>query len=503
MPLGEKQRQRGGRPARAWAWASAAAALLLAAPAAVRAANVKITPGAAVSQTFTDNVNLTTGNGDRASDYITTLSPSLQVRGQGARVNLNLNYTPNYNIYQVATDKSGLQNNLLASGRAELWEKVFFIDTQASISQVIANSTGPVSNSPAGLQRNRTSVQAANVTPSFRHHFGTLVETESRITESIVNQDAGTVQNGSAGLPGQNTKSLTESVHVGSGRHFTVLLWSLDLSTNKTSDDSGQGAKFRDTLDTNYTYVLSRSFSLLSGVGYQKVKDPTLVNPPKGLTWNVGAAYTPSLRTSIRATTGDRDNTTTSNVQATHRLSSRTTITANYNESLQTSQQQISQSLNFLTLDPNGVLIDSRTGQPFVPGSNDFGLQNSTFRQQVMQLRMTGSRRRNTFSAGLDWERRNTESTGVTEKIIGGDVQFTRQLTHISSGTLSLSYRSHDYGTADDRKDDEIRGSLSYAYQIFKDVDARLTYNLTWTKSSVSTNNLTENSFTLALVKRF
>jgi hypothetical protein len=83
------------------------------------------------------------------------------------------------------------------------------------------------------------------------------------------------------------------------------------------------------------------------------------------------------------------------------------------------------------------------------------------------------------------------------------DMQFTRQLTHISSATASISYRKHEYGTADGRKDDEIGGSLSYAYQLLKDVDARMTYNLTLIRSSVSVNDLKENSFTLALVKRF
>ena len=479
------------------------ALLLLAGSGPVRAADLKITPGAAVSETYTDNVLLVTGDGDRNSDLITTVSPTLQVRGQGARANLNLNYAPQHTFHQVVTERDGTQHNLVGSGRAELWEKVFFIDTQASISQAIANSTGPIVNSPAGQEANRTTVKALNLSPSFRHHFGTWVDTESRISQNIVSQDSGTATTGTANLAGQNTKAITESVHIGSGRRFTLLLWSLDVNSSKTTDDTDLPAKHNDSIDTNYTYVVNRNLSLLSGLGYQKVKDATLLKPPKGVTWNVGAAVRPSLLTSFKATTGERDGGSTTNVEATHRLSSRTSITASYNENLQTSQQQISQSLNFLTLDANGVLIDSRTGLPFVPGTTDFGLQNTTFRQQVFRLGMSGSRRRNTFSGGINWEKRNTEATGIIETVVGGNLQFTRQLTHLSSGTLSLGYRKHNYGTTDGRKDDEISGSFSYAYQIFKDVDARLTYNLTLTKSSVSTNDLKENSFTLALVKRF
>ena len=472
-------------------------ALLLAAGSGPgRAADLKITPGAAVSETYTDNVLLVTGDGDRNSDLITTVSPTLQVRGQGARANINLNYAPQHTFHQVATERDGTQHNLIGSARAELWEKVFFIDTQASISQAIANTNGPNIGSPAGQEVNRTTVKALNLAPSFRHHFGTWVDTESKISQNIVSQDSGTAAAGTANLPGQNTKTLTESVHLGSGRRFTTLLWSVDLTSSKTSDDTDLPAKHRDSLDTNYTYVVNRNLSLLSGLGYQKVEDSTLLKPPKGVTWNVGAAVRPSLLTSFKATTGERDGGTTTSVEATHRLSSRTTITANYNESLQTSQQQISQSLNFLTLNASGVLIDSRTGLPFVPGSTDFGLQSSTFRQQIFQLQMSGTRRRNTFSGGINWEKRNTEATGVTETVVGGNLQFTRQLTHSSSGTVTFGYRSRNFGTADGRKDDEVSGSFSYAYQIFKDVDARLTYNLSLTKSTVSTNDLKENSVT-------
>ena len=468
-----------------------------------RAADVKITPGIAVSETYTDNVNLTTGNGDRNSDYITIVSPTLQVRGIGARASFNLNYAPQYDYHQVATDRNGIQQNLLGSGHAELWQRVFFLDSQASISQAIANSTGPISNSPAGQEVNRTEVKAFNISPYFRHHFGTWANTEARITDSVVSQGSGSQSAGTANLQGQNTNTLTESFHFGSGRRFTTLLWALDLASSKTTYDTGLGDKSKDTVDTNYTYIINRQFSLLGGVGYEDVKDPTVLQPPKGITWNAGGTWSPSPLTSVRATTGERDGGNATNVQAIHRFSSRTEITANYSDSLQTSQGLISQSLNFLTVDANGVLIDSRTGLPFVPGSTQFGLQNNTFRQKALRVRLIGSRRRNTFSGGINWENRKTEATGITDTVAGGDIQFTRQLSRISTGTVALSYGRHDYGTADGRKDDEISGALSYAYRLVKDADARLTYNLTWRKSNVSSQDLTENSVTLALVKRF
>lgn len=478
------------------------AALLFVGCICAHAADVKITPGIAVSETYTDNVNLTTGDRDRNSDYITIVSPTLQVRGVGARANFNLNYAPQYDYHQVATDQNGIRQNLLGSGHAELWRRVFFLDSQASIGQTVANSTGPISNSPAGQEVNRTEVRAFNISPYFRHHFGTWANTEARITDSVVSQDSGSQSAGTSGLQRQNTNTLNESFHVGSGRRFTTLLWSLDLVSSKTTFDTGLD-KSKDTVDTNYTYVFSRQFSLLAGVGYEDIKDPTLPQPPKGVTWNAGGAWSPSLLTYIRATTGERDGGNATTVDARHRFSRRTEVTANYSDSLQTSQSLISQSLNFLTVNSSGVLVDSRTGLPFVPGSTQFGLQNETFRQKALQIRLVGSRRRNTFSGGLDWESRKTEATGVTDTVAGGDFQFTRQLSRISTGTVALSYHRHNYGTSEGRKDDEISGVLSYAYRLVKDADARLTYNLTWRKSNISSDDLTENSVTLALVKRF
>jgi uncharacterized protein (PEP-CTERM system associated) len=161
--------------------------------------------------------------------------------------------------------------------------------------------------------------------------------------------------------------------------------------------------------------------------------------------------------------------------------------------------------LGFLAPDPAnpGGLIDTRTNEPFVPSDSDFGLQDPTFRQQVFQLRATGSRRRNDFSGGLVWEKRNTEATGVIESIVGGDVALTRRMSRRSSGSISFGYRATDFGTADSRKDDEITAALSYRYDIFKDVEGSLTYNLTRRNSNVADEDFVENVISIRLNKRF
>ena len=49
-----------------------------------------ITPSIGVTEEFTDNSGLNSDNEDRNSDFTTTVTPGLSIRGEGGRMSLNL-----------------------------------------------------------------------------------------------------------------------------------------------------------------------------------------------------------------------------------------------------------------------------------------------------------------------------------------------------------------------------------------------------------------------------
>ena len=453
-----------------------------------------ITPRAGVSETFSDNANLATDNEDRNSDFITRVSPGISVRGTGRRANLNLDYTLDQYFYHRGTHSDSTDNSLTATGQAELVRQLFFIDGQASLARVIQSDTGPSSNSVAGQNVNRTSTRSFNVSPFLRQHFGPWVDGELRYTYSRVSAGTNTID---------DTSTNTEEVHLTSGRRFTQLLWSLTGSNRQTENLGDQPMEHERRVDSNFTYVINRYISLLGGVGYEDVQDRTLQSQPKGVTWSGGLALQPSPRTSLRFTTGKRNGETDYEFEGTHALSPRTSIRAAYSESIQTSQRLLTDNLNFLVVDPvTGQIVDSRTGLP-LNSDNGFGLAENSFRQKRATLTLNGSRRRNTFNVGLFWEERDTEATGIVETAYGGNFGVTRRIRPRLNGGLNFSYRATDFGTPDDRSQDEYGASTNLSYQVRNDIQATLTYNLTLRKGNNAPNDLMENSVTLALTKSF
>lgn len=454
-----------------------------------------ITPSITVSETFSDNATLATENEDRNSDLITVIAPGVSVRGTGGRVNLNLDYSLQQRHHLLGSSADTLRNQLLGDGQVELWDRVLFVRGQASISRQIVDGALRSSNSLAGEEVNSATVRTFNLTPIFRHHFGNWVDTESSVTVSRTDTSDNAAD---------DTLLITERIRVDSGRRFTVLLWSLELNNSKASTSDNQPSERRRNIDANFTYVYGSRLSLLAGVGWERVRSNDLDREPNGPTWNVGFDARPGPLTSFRMTVGERNEDRNINIQARHQFSPRTTVNATFSETLQTTVQQLSQDLRFIVVDPEtGVLIDSRTGQPFVAGDRAFGLDNETFRQRRMTIGLSGSRRRNSFGADIFYEEREFEVQNRNEVSFGAGVRLGRQHTRRLSSSFTLNYRRLDPDQSPNQVENEGSVGASLSYRLSETAVASMGYNFTLRRINNSTDNLHENAVTVGLRKTF
>ncbi len=419
--------------------------------------------------------------------------PSLRIRGRGGRTSLDLDFS-HRQLFFKNTDQDESFQDMDATGQIEIWDRVAFIDGAASLSRQVIDAGDATTNTAAGQVNNRTDVRTFDVSPFFLHHFGTWVETETRYRYSDVriSRDAAA-----------DTRTFNESFRANSGRQFQRLRWSLAASRLKEIRDTSAPSVGIITVDNDYTYVLDRRLSLLGGVGYEKHKDRTLLQEPKGLTWNGGVALNPSRRTSLRATYGRRFDDDNFAFDGTHELSARTRVRANFTDSLQTTQRLIARDLTFVGTDADGNLIDLRTGLPFTAGTDAFGVQTETFRRRRFSTALTGTRRRNRFSLVAFWEKRKTEITGADDTVIGVTANLARTLSRRTTADLALAYRNSKFEGAADRTDDlyTVTGNLSY--QIFRNASAVLSYSRTQRESDVDVNDLTENAVVLSLRREF
>ncbi|CAN0552303.1 unnamed protein product, partial [Laminaria digitata] len=208
-------------------------------------------------------------------------------------------------------------------------------------------------------------------------------------------------------------------------------------------------------------------------------------------------------RSSIQVTVGDRFESTTFGLDASYRFSSRSSMTASYSEEITSSQEQRNENLDFLISDGQGGFIDSRTLQPFNASDSELGFQTSLFRQKVLALTFNTSRRRGSYSAGLTWERRETDSTGIEESVLSLNAATSRTLSSRMSASVSTNLSYTDFGTSDQRKDTDLSLTGSLTYRLMENTNAALSYTRSQTLSSVSSNNFHENTVTINLTRNF
>src|SRR5262245_49848037 len=101
------------------------------------AAKWDITPSISAGETYTDNVGLRTEGEDPSSDFVTTVTPGLSVRGTGGRATLSADYSLQRLQFLHQTQNNDFIHNLNSTGSIELWDKSLFLDGAAQIGQQV------------------------------------------------------------------------------------------------------------------------------------------------------------------------------------------------------------------------------------------------------------------------------------------------------------------------------------------------------------------------------
>ena len=458
---------------------------------AAAAGEWRITPSFGVSETFTDNVDLTQ---DGRSDFITTLNPGLSVRGTGARAHLNLDYKPSVLIFAKDSGRSDFQQTLSGTGQVELYEDVFFVDASASITQALISSTSATSASGVTDTNNRTDQRTVSLSPFIRHHLGSWADIENRYTFTQSSSGGG-------GIDNTLTNQFTSTTR--SGSRFQVLSWTLLADASTTDRPGSSRTDNRATARADFQYAFNRLFSALFGLGYEVVNDDTLTSNVNGLTWNIGFLATPGPRSSVRITYGRRFGADNLSMDASYKITTRTSVRAQFTQTITTTQRLDSTALGNLSVDANGAIINTQTGLPFTGDNSGFGLTDSAVRQDRFSIVLNGTRGRNTFNVQGFWEKRNTDATGVDEKILGVTAQFSRRLTRKLSANLTTTYRYDDFGTSDGRREHEIQFNGSLSYNLYRNVSGSLAYFRSVRSSSLGGTSFTENGVTVSLQAQF
>ncbi|MCB1919106.1 MAG: hypothetical protein KDJ28_03875 [Candidatus Competibacteraceae bacterium] len=297
----------------------------------------QITPRISVGTTYSDNIRLAPSD-QAEGDLVLQVDPGVSVRKQGGRLDLRFDYTAQGQLY-TQQGETKLNNKLLGSGTAELYQDHLFLDVQGSISQVPNTTGGRVdagnlglgggsgSSFATGLFNNlnlglpgsadlfnpvglfsdialtgdQTTASSFSLSPYWRQNFGGWTEALLRYRYSTTgfNQDSG-----SNGQPGASDGDIQRvEINLKSGQRFSALNWSLDYSRQQqalqgSSSDNPQQESSDSTEESvkgRVGYRLSRRWALLAEAGYENNDVATFQNDNRnGSYWGLGAIWDPN-----------------------------------------------------------------------------------------------------------------------------------------------------------------------------------------------------------------
>lgn len=476
------------------------------------APSFRVSTGVTVGESYNDNVNLRP-EGSARSDYITSIQPNFSAVDQGARVNFGLTYDPQFLYYAAGTESSRVQQNLLGAGTAEIYPETLFVDANASIDQEFLSSSGPIGPSTQAVNGNLQTVQTYGVSPYLRHHFGPYADSESRYRFTSVTVGGNTT------APVQINEARQTLT---SGVDFGRLGWKLtgDSTWYDRGEASGDSLSNSSAADkyarADLNYLIYEGWSALGGIGYETLHDPTLVEQPKGVIWDMGLQYQPAPYARASFTYGRRFSRTDYEFHGEYDIGPSLKVLSSYTQSYQTGLTLVAANGNQLTLNQNGQLVNSVTGLPVtsnpsgVTTTSPFGISNQAFIDKRFQTTVLATRGRNSYSVTGFEDRQSGAATGIAFSsnnsnaiTDGGTVNWGRQLWRNLSSNLAGTYSEISFEDGSGRKDTLYVISAGLTYTFSSTLNGHLNFSRFSRQSNIAIDSLDNDILMVSLQKQF
>jgi uncharacterized protein (PEP-CTERM system associated) len=448
----DRRPQQQSRPA-ALRQGAAAAALLgaLAQQAQAQSAGVAIQPRLSVSQTWTDNLQLTTQNRDAA--VISTIAPGINLSVNSGRVRGALDYSLNGLIYSKTDRPNRIQNALSAKGAAELVDNWIYLDAAASISQQVVSAFGSTSSDSSLQGGNTSEVASISMSPSVKGQFARVMA--YALIGNVAESRAKDSESGDS-----SSRALSLNLNgLGSGR---LLNWSAALSKQESQ---ARGSRDTNTSSATATLLVNPDVDWNFGLtaGFER-NDYTALSGQDSSTYGANLNWTPTPRTKMAASWSYHEYGNAHSLNLEHRMA-RSVWRLSDSQSVNTpgTQGRMGQMSNydlfyiqFAAEEPDPVQRDilvraylSRLGlSPDAMTTTGFlSASASLTRNQSASVSLQGQRTTVTFMLSQSKSRRVdslttaqddlSESTLVLQR--GFTVNIAHRLTPTSSASLSLS----------------------------------------------------------------
>jgi len=279
---------------------------LLAGP--VQAGEWKITPSVSLEETATDNVDQVEKH--RTNDWITDISPGINIVGNGDRAKLRFDYRMHNLYYANDSSRNNIQNSLNALGTLEAIEDLFFIEGSGSISQqnLSAFRGSTYSDVDTNNSNNTTETSTYRISPYFKGMLGASTDYMLRYNLSKTTSDEST---------SYDTETREVVGRLSGVTRFTKLGWAVDGNSQKNKFDAGRDTE-ADLVRGTLTYSFDPQFRV-SLIGGRESNDYTSLDKESHTIKGAGFEWAPTDRTLLSASREDRFFGNSDNISFTHR----------------------------------------------------------------------------------------------------------------------------------------------------------------------------------------
>ena len=254
-------------------------------------------PHLGISEIYTDNVELAT-HGQEEKEYITQINPGFLLSGQGARSAVNLDYQIYGLKYAKNNDSDSVNQEALLDSTYRIYDDNLFIDASGEYTKSIINAAERHSLDSYFISPNRTDTSTIQVSPYLRNAFngGVLGEVRARYGQvDYVDVD---------GLD-SSTKEI--SAHLNGRGVPGRLNWYFEYSDRNIKYENRQEADFeRFTGELGFEVASRLTWLLISGYEDNTYQYSGNDYVSSDNFWRSGIRWTPTRRSSIEATTGER-----------------------------------------------------------------------------------------------------------------------------------------------------------------------------------------------------
>lgn len=263
------------------------------------------TPLATARATWSDNVGRAPD--ERAeSGFVSALSPGFELVNHSPRFDFRLAY--GLHLYQYAGQRpSSAQRrsqDLSSDLRSRLVDDLLFLEAQAAIRQQATSAFGQLGSGSDYLRENRTEVRTYRVSPYLVHRFGATANGELRYALDSASSD---------NIGFRRSNGNTVSASLVSGPSFRRFGWDAALARSVVDErlPAAAGRATRQTTSSksaNLGLRYAASPQLNVGVfgGYDDYDFDGLGGAQSGAAYGANVDWTPSARTSLKASAGHR-----------------------------------------------------------------------------------------------------------------------------------------------------------------------------------------------------